>query len=63
MSRRMANGLVWVSAQPPYFKDWRGKLAYKALYAGTRRQGQTGSPSHSTRSAPEERSTPARRAA
>lgn len=63
MDPRTADGLVWVSAQPPHFKDWRGKLAYKALYAGTRRQGQAGSPSRAPRLAPAPQRSPARRTA
>ena len=29
-------GAVWVSDQPPYYRDWRGRQAYRFLYAPSR---------------------------
>ena len=31
-----AYGLTWVSEHPPYFREWRGKQLYQALFAGSR---------------------------
>ncbi len=32
-----AYGLIWVGKHPPYFRDWRGKQRYEALFAESRR--------------------------
>jgi hypothetical protein len=29
--------LSWVGEHPPYYRDWRGKQLYQALFAGSRR--------------------------
>lgn len=38
MYLRTLDGLVWVSETAPYWKDWRGRQAYRYLIAARRAQ-------------------------
>lgn len=38
MNMRTNYGLVWVSDDPPYFRDWQGRQFYKFHIADPRRR-------------------------